>query len=296
MNQNNLYPQFPLYIPSKGRADICLTSKALTEMKVKHYVVVEPQEIQQYKKYISSFGQILELNLEYKKKYELCDDLGLSKSTGPGPARNFIWDHSIKNGFKYHWVMDDNIKYFARMYKNKRIKIISPMFWRAMEDFCLRYENVAMAGPCYLMFAFRQHGMEKMPPFILNTRIYSCNFIKNDVHFRWRGRYNEDTILSLDMLKAGYCTVQFYAFLQNKLKTQLLKGGNSEEFYFKEGTENKSKMLLNIHPDVTKVIYRFGRIHHHVNYNQFRENKLKKKRNLIIEKEKFKLIMKKVII
>lgn len=277
--KNDLNPQFPLYIPSKGRAKTCLTSHALSEMGVPHHVVVEPSDFREYKKFVGGLAQIIELDMIYKEKYELCDDLGLSKSTGPGPARNFIWDHSISNGFSHHWVMDDNIKYFARMLRNKRIKCNTGAFWRAQEDFCLRYDNVAMAGPCYVMFAFRGE-MEKLPPFITNTRIYSCNFIRNDVPFRWRGRYNEDTILSLDMLKAGWCTIQFYAFLQNKLRTSVLRGGNSGEFYDKEGTRPKSEMQVKVHPDVSKVVHRFGRIHHHVDYNPFRKNKLRRKKGL----------------
>lgn len=107
-----------------------------------------------------------------------------------------------------------------------------------------------------------------------NTRIYSCNLIRNDIPYRWRGRYNEDTDLSLRILKDGFCTIQFNAFLQGKVVTQQIKGGNTEVFYSKEGTFNKSKMLEELHPDVAKVVYKFGRIHHFVDYTPFKKNKL----------------------
>jgi len=45
--------------------------------------------------------------------------------------------------------------------------------------------------------------------------------IRNDVPYRWRGRYNEDTDLSLRMLKDRWCTIQFNAFLQGKAATPL---------------------------------------------------------------------------
>jgi len=283
--------RFPLYIPSKGRHEYMMTSKHLTAMGLSHFVIVEPNECEAYIRAIDKMGlkaKVLELDLSYKEKYELCDDYGLTKSTGPGPARNFAWDHSIKNGFSYHWVMDDNINEFYRLNKNKRIRVRSPGFWQAMEDFVLRYKNIGMAGPNYRMFA---PSRQKMPPFTTNTRIYSCNFIRNDCGFRWRGRYNEDTILSLDMLKAGWCTVQFNAFLQEKKGTQLLKGGNTDEFYHKEGavpsgeryadtgTLAKSQMQVKVHPDVSKIVYKFGRIHHHVDYSGFKNRKLIKKTN-----------------
>jgi len=284
------YPQFPLYIPSKGRHEYMVTSKALSKMGVRHYVVAEPQEVDAYRK--ASEGllcEIVELDLSFKENYELCDSLGLSKSTGPGPARNFAWEHSKTLGFDWHWVMDDNLQYFARMTRNERIKTNSPAMWRAMEDFVLRYKNVGMAGPNYSMFAF---GASKLPPFITNTRIYSCNLIRNDLIYRWRGRYNEDTILSLDMLKAGWCTIQFNAFLQGKMGTQVLKGGNTDEFYHAEGkvqqgqkyadtgTLAKSQMLVDVHPDVSKLVKKFSRWHHAVDYSPFKNQKLIKKDGL----------------
>jgi hypothetical protein len=240
-----------------------ITSKALTAMGVQHNIVVEPQEVAQYKAAVQKMGlltNVIELDMSYKGKYQLCDAHGLSKSTGSGPARNFIWDHSVSQGHKWHWIMDDNIKAFYRMTKNVRIETTSPSIWKAMEDFVLRYTNVAMAGPNYAMFAF---GASAIPAFITNTRIYSCNLIRNDVPFRWRGRYNEDTIMSLDMLKAGWCTIQFNAFLQGKLRTQTIKGGNTDELY-KHGTMDKSQMLVREHPDVAEVKFKFGRWHHHV--------------------------------
>ena len=100
--------------------------------------------------------------------------------------------------------------------------------------------------------------------------------------YRWRGRYNEDTDLSLRMLKDGYCTVQFNFLLQGKMGTQQLKGGNTEEFYANEGTKNKSQMLEDMHPDVASVVYKFGRWHHHVDYTPFKNNKLKRKEGIII--------------
>lgn len=266
-------PQFPLYIPSKGRAEYMITSRALTEMGVHHNIVVEPQEVEKYEAAVRKMGlltRVIQLDMSYKGKYELCDQHGLTKSTGSGPARNFIWDHSIAAGHKWHWIMDDNIKAFYRMTRNVRIKTTSPSFWRAMEDFVLRYTNVAMAGPNYAMFAF---GASALPPFIINTRIYSCNLIRNDVPFRWRGRYNEDTIMSLDMLKAGWCTIQFNAFLQGKLRTQTIKGGNTDELY-KQGTMDKSQMLVREHPDVAEVKFKFGRWHHHVDYTRFKTRRL----------------------
>ena len=263
-------PQFPLYIPSKGRHDSRLTVKTLDAMGVPYHVIVERQQFDEYASVIDP-AKLLVLPTSYQDEYDTFDGLGATKSRGPGPARNFAWAHSVAAGAAWHWVMDDNINGFYRFNRNLKVPTTSGAIFRAMEDFCLRYRNIAMAGPQYHMFVSRKN---RRPAFVANTRIYSCNLIRNDAPFRWRGRYNEDTDLSLRMLKAGWCTVQFNAFLQYKVTTQLLAGGNTAEFYAKEGTSEKSQMLVDMHPDVARLAHRFGRDHHFVDYKPFRRNRL----------------------
>lgn len=265
-----MQPQFPLYIVSKGRSDTRLTARSLEEMNTPYFIVIERQEFDKYAAVIDP-KKILILDPKYQDEYDTFDKLGKTKSKGPGPARNFAWDHSISLGYKWHWVMDDNIRGFYRLNKNLKVPMGDGTCFRVMEDFVLRYKNIGMAGPNYCMFAPRK---TKVPPFVMNTRIYSCNLIRNDVPFRWRGRYNEDTDISLNLLKSGWCTVQFNAFLQNKIATQLIKGGNTEAFYSKEGTMPKSTMLYRMHPDVTKVVHRFQRWHHYVDYSKFKKMQL----------------------
>ena len=266
-------PKYPIYIVSKGRWKSRLTSKALERMQVPYYIIIEKQE---YKKYVSviSKKKILILPQSFLDDYDTCDNLGNSKSKGPGAARNFAWEHSIKNGYSYHWVMDDNIDMFFRFNKNLKVPVADGTIFRCMEDFIERYTNIAMAGPQYFMFVSRK---SKLPPYILNTRIYSCNLIRNDVPYRWRGRYNEDTDLSLRMLKNKWCTILFNAFTQNKMTTQTVEGGNTKEFYAKEGTLSKSEMLKQMHPYLTRVVWKFNRWHHHVYYRHFKRNKLIRK-------------------
>jgi len=269
-----------------------MTSDALTLCKIPHTIVIEPQEIDNYRRTTKDnpLVTLLELDMSYKEKYDVCDNLGLTKSTGPGPARNFIWDHSISLGYDWHWIMDDNIRCFYRLHNNVRHLIHTGSGFAAMEDFCLRYTNLYMAGPNYRMFV---PGKQKRPPFVMNTRIYSCNLIRNDIPYRWRGRYNEDTDLSLRILKDGFCTVQFNAFLQDKIATQQIKGGNTGEFYAKEGTSPKSNMQYALHPDCTKLVIRFGREHHYVDYTRFKKNRLIRRANYRPPKEnpyKMKLV------
>lgn len=263
-------PNFPVYIVSKGRATNGLTTRALHEMGVPHFIVVEKQELDDYRNG-RCFGDLLVLPNNYKEEYELCDDLGFTKSTGPGPARNFCIDHSKSLGFTHHWVMDDNIDAFHYLNKNEKFEVRTGSTLKAAEDFVLRYFNVPVAGLNYYSFCKKT---VKVAPYTLNTRIYSCLLIQNNSGYKWRGRYNEDTDLSLRVLKDGHCTIQFNAFLCGKITTQRMKGGNTDDFYEPDGTLPKSQMLADLHPDVAKVVFRFNRWHHHVDYSRFKNNRL----------------------
>jgi len=263
-------PKYPVYIVSKGRSDNGLTTKSLDKMGVNHYIVVEAHEAAEYKE--KTNAEILVLPSRYLNDYDTCDELGNTRSKGPGAARNFCLDHSKNNGFNRHWVMDDNLDAFHRLNDNEKYEVETGATLRASEDFVDRYSNVPVAGLNYYSFCKKT---DKVPPFIKNTRIYSCLLIDNNAGYRWRGRYNEDTDLSLRVLKDGLCTIQFNAFLCGKVTTQRMKGGNTKEFYAEEGTLPKSQMLADLHPDVAKVKWMFNRWHHKVDYSEYKKNKLK---------------------
>lgn len=271
-------PKHPVYIVSKSRFEKRPTSDALCKMGVPHYIVVEQHQYEDYKSRVDpKWVTVLVLDQKFLDEYEVCDEHGDTKSKGPGAARNFVWQHAIDNGAEYHWVMDDNAVDFNRVWRNKRPKCMTGACLRAMEDHVERYDNVYIAGPNYRFFCVPK---ATFTPIIFNTRIYSCLFIKNHIYdkngkrYYWRGRYNEDTDLSLRVLKDGHATMQFNSFLFNKLVTQAMQGGNTEAFYGKEGTKPKSDMLKALHPDETEVVFKFGRWHHEVDYSKYKTNPL----------------------
>jgi hypothetical protein len=282
-------PTHPVYIVSKGRADSMITSKSLARMKVPHYIVIEPQDKEAYEKALDNF--------KIRDYVTLIVAPFSNHGDGPGRARNFAWDHSITIGAKKHWVLDDNISDFYRLHKNQRIRVESGVIFKAAEDFVDRFENVPISGFQYRFFIAPN---QSYPPYVKNTRIYSTLLIDNNCKHRWRGRYNEDTDICLRVLKDGDCTIQFNAFLQGKAATQTVKGGNTEEFYHKEGieknhwvdgvnaegTRNKSEMLVRMHPDVARMVWRYKRWHHYVDYSPFKKNELRYKKDITLPQGK----------
>jgi len=275
-------PKYPIYIISKGRYKLRHTSKALEKIGVPYRIVIEPQEFDLYSKVID-IKKILVLPFS---------NLG----QGGIPARNWVWDHSTKEGHERHWIMDDNIRSFFRFNNNLKYYVGDGTVFKIMEDFVERYENVLMAGPNYHTFVDQRNS--KIKPFRLNTRVYSCILLDNKTNYRWRGRYNEDTDLSLRILKDGHCTILFNAFLASKMGTMILKGGNTDELYKQkngfDGRLEMAKSLQKQHPDVCRITKKWNRWQHHVDYSKFKNNKLIRKKDLQIDNKinnyKMKLI------
>ena len=254
-------PEYPVYVISKGRWESRLTSKALERLRVPYSLVVEPQEFDAYAAVIDP-AEILVLPFS---------DLG----QGSILARDWVWEHAIESGAKRHWILDDNIRDFRRLHGSKRYRVGDGTTFRAAEQFVDRFENVGLAGMHYSTFAATHPTRALTKPFLLNTRLYSCILILNELPLRWRGRYNEDTDLSLRVLKAGWCTVLFYAFLADKQTTMTMKGGNTDELYQGDGRLEMARSLQRQQPDVTRISRKWGRGQHHVDYRSFRANRLR---------------------
>jgi len=259
-------PRYPIYIPSKGRWESRLTSKALEKMKVPYKIVVEPSEYDNYAKVINP-KKILVLPK---------DDMKLIGS------RCWIMEHSIKKGFARHWQLDDNIRGFLRLNKNMHYPVASGTIFRCVEDFTDRYTNVAYSGLQYDFFSCRK---DPQPPFFLNTRIYSCTLVNNSIPYRWRSIYNDDTDVCLMALKDRWCTILVNAFAQCKATTMTVKGGNTENLYLiEDGRLKMAEALQKLYPAITEVVWKFHRWQHSVDYRPFAKNRLIHKEGLIIPK------------
>ena len=268
-----LNPKNPIFVISKGRWDSRLTSKTFERTNIPYRIVIEPQEYDDYVKFINK-DKIIKLPFS---------NLG----QGSIPARNFVWDFAIKEGHKKHWIIDDNIYDFYRFNRNAKNIVEDGTIFKCAEDFVDRYENIMLSGFNYCKFCI---ASEKYPPYLFNTRIYSTILIDHRLDLRWRGKYNEDTDLSIRTLKLGHCTVQFNAFLAEKATTMRLKGGNTDSIYqnenldYQDGVLEKSKSLQEQHPDVAKVVWRWNRWHHFVDYSVFKRNKPIFKKDIKIPK------------
>ena len=251
-------PNFPIYVISKGRPN-CITAKALNKLCLDYKIIVEKEEAQEYKKihndrvFVGDFDNYNQSSI---------------------PVRNYI-DRICSSD--YYWILDDNIEDFNILHSNQKYVSRTGSIFSATEDFIQRFKNVGQAGFNYYSFAKKN---DCVPPYYTNTRIYSCilmnkntnEIIKSKYGQLWRGRYNEDTDLSIRILKENYCTVLMNCFLAGKVTTQRMKGGNTDNVY----TDDDNRFLFadslrQKHPDIVRVTKKFGRYHHQVNYKIFKQ-------------------------
>lgn len=248
------------------------TVKTLEEMKIKYNIFVEPDEFDEYKKVCK--GNVIKLPDNYHNYKQ-----------GGIPARNFIkwYSTNILNEEK-HWIIDDNIDGFYRYHMNKKIKILSGCIFKSVEQFCLRYINIGVAGFNYSCML--PEISQNRPPINFNKKAYSCLLITNNLD-NWEGIYNEDIDLCLRLLKKGFVNLEFQHILINKKESGSIKGGNTNTIYEDDTQENKEDRkqmgykkkvdyLIAKHPDI-KIEYKElkgKKYHHNVDYSLFENNQL----------------------
>jgi len=199
-------------------------------------------------------------------------------------TRNYIWDYAAARGHEWFWTFDDNIDGLYRFNNNLKTPCADATVLAVVEDFAARYENTAIVGLNYFMFVKRKYVI---PPYILNTRIYSNMLIRTDA----RGRegapyrnvtfYNDDTDLCLRVLKDGWCTVLFNAFLVYKHTTMTVRRGMTDYYEKTNQRREFADELQRAHPDLVTVTQKWGRWHHQVDYSRFTQQ-LRRRTDVVV--------------
>lgn len=283
-------PKYPIYIITKGRWEKTLTIDTLEEMGIDFNICVEPDE---YDNYISN------PKIDKNKVIKLPENFSERKQGGI-PVRNFVWQHSIDNGHKKHWIIDDNIDGFYRWNENVQKRVKDGVVFRIMEDYSDMWENLGLTSCQYASFV---PGIDTgRGAVIRNTRTYSCILINTELldkrlEERWRGTYNEDTDLTLRVLSTkDLCTANFNSILSGKQTTGTMKGGNTTTIYeFGEdkqenakftGLQKKFDELKENWGDIIKFTnkkHKDGRPHHHISYTKLFKQPLILKEGIVRE-------------
>jgi hypothetical protein len=247
-------PRYPVFIPSKARAQEPLTIKMFQKDGVPFRVVVEPQEREAYAKVV---GEESVLTLPESGR-------GLTYS------RNWIKAHATEEGHERHWQFDDDIRYMNRLHRGLRLPCTSRGAIAAAEDFSDRYENVGLTSfnsSFFITTYANGTSCQPWPPFYRNCRCYTVFLVSNTMRdaagalINFRGRFNEDTDMSLQTIGAGHCTI----LLIVTPATMTSKGGQTA-IYTNDGRLRMSRELERHWPGVVETTRRFSRPQHRVKH------------------------------
>tara|TARA_B000000557_G_scaffold256337_1_gene248418 strand:- start:657 stop:1523 length:867 start_codon:yes stop_codon:yes gene_type:complete len=231
---------YPIYVPSKARADVKLTTQALADVGLDFYVVVEPQDAGLYlKHYDMKQLVIMEMN-----------------DQGIGYVRNACKKHSISIGADFHWQVDDNIKDFRVREGGKNVVKNTRNVFAAAEHYMSHFDNIGIGSLSHSIFAFARNTHVSV-----NRQAYSCVLVNNSLDIWYRHDCIEDTDYSLQVLDKGYCTILFNKLLMGKAATGQYKGGNTDTVHAGDGRLIRSRKLQEYWPGAFKVVKKKERWH-----------------------------------
>jgi hypothetical protein len=214
----DLHTQFPISIISYKRAnEYGRTHKYLTKCKIQHYLFVEPDEYDEYEKW-------------YDKSYcWLIKGKNFSQQNmGSTPMRNFILDYWNDKGLERVWLLDDNIKYYKRLYQGVKNEIYSVEIFKSLEKYITNYENVGLVSHNFNP-EVREGDMRTC--IVKNGKGFSSMLIKCDPEIRFRYKHQEDHLISMEYIEKGYCNLCFNNVVYDKNTSGMDKGGNREGIY-----------------------------------------------------------------
>jgi hypothetical protein len=218
-------PKYPIAILSFNRYNVYgRTHILLTKLKIKHYLFVEPFELEQYANWY---------NPEYCWLIPYDKDLHL-QNMGSTPARNFILNYfKHKEGGRV-WMLDDNIKDYKRLYSGVKNNIESAEIFTSIEDYVDRYNNVGIASHNFQPYV-NEGGNRTI--LIKNGKCYSSMLIPTNVPIRFEHKHQEDNFISIKYVCEGYTNLCFNHITYNKNTSGLDKGGNTK-FIYKEDEDD----------------------------------------------------------
>lgn len=284
---------FNIYIPSYQRASISLTAKTLDSFGIiNYYICIDPSQYEEYRKYHDRRHLIIrDPSFKSENKVDLISSVKCPDYLHGGSGVFNSMLYISKNvGEDMYFTMDDDFGCFGiRSYRGKgraprnvpynkddyfRASRLTPevfdlkKFFGELGDF---YKKVRNRG----MLAFEKYGLSYTAPigFRLGTRSYSCYLTDSHTQLDHKGQHNNDTIVSIANSQAGLLNMIFHGIQYSSADTQSSQGGVTE-VYRRFGTLDKSKCLVQAHPDISKISFVFNRIHHVCDFTKYGEMRM----------------------
>jgi len=228
--------QFPIYIPSKGRADNCRTANRLVDLGCSNFkIVVEPNDYDGYAAHYST-DHLLTLDVN---------------DHGCGYVRQWIKTHSVSRGTQFHWQLDDDLTFKKRIDgKTVTQHDAALTMLREVEDVVGRFINIGIAGLRHATFAYTQTDYVS-----INKQVASCVLVNNSTKARYRRGIVEDTDYSMSVLTEGFCTLLFNTLLYSGPPQGTQTGGHTGSAEFDDPAKDQNRELVRRWPGAFQIEY-----------------------------------------
>lgn len=264
-----------IYIISKGRPD-CLTAQTLTKLNYPGdwFIVcgTNDETLELYKKRWGESRIIVFDWYEQIKETDTLDNFGFEKmASGASPVRNATIEISRRRGEKRHWQLDDDYRSFWLtdtdcIHKTKIEDGAKLQWWMCRIAKFAEQCNIPNCG-------FALGTIESAPENALNlgTRVFNAhNQSSTGLATRWRSRLNDDLINAIETHRLGQKTEFTFLFLCLTMPPSQQEEGGLSDIYRAEGTVRKSAYPILLAPNATRLIIKFGRYHHKVDWKKIR--------------------------
>lgn len=197
---------YPVFVPSRHRADIATTPDLLAASGVPYHLVVEPHDADAY---VERYGAERVLVMDK-------NDQGIAY------ARNWLMDRARAAGMEYVWQLDDDMRRFGVRRNGKRVMIPARAALAYMELLVDSFDNIGGANVMNGAYAF---SYDNKPALSTNGMVYCVQLLRTNVAPRFRGHLMDDTDYSMQLLTQGYCTLVSRRVVHEQPSTSVQAGG-----------------------------------------------------------------------
>ena len=270
-----------IYIISKGRPQ-CQTAVTLTKINYPgQWFIVCGNNDETLPEYKKKWGEDRVLVFDWYqqiKETDTLDNFGFdSMPSGAVPVRNATIDISRSRGERRHWQFDDDYNGFsltnANLIKKKRLEGEELQWWMC--------RIAKFADNCGLPnCGFSLGTIESAPDNAkkLGTRVFNAhNQSSTGLATRWRSRLNDDLMNAIETHRLGQKTEYSFHFLALTMPPSQQEAGGLSDIYRDEGTVRKSAYPILLAPNAAKLVIKFGRYHHAVNWKKIRAKVISEK-------------------
>lgn len=273
-----------IYVPSYERAGTADTPKLFDSWGLKnYYLLIDPSQYMAYREHYP-LQRLVIRDIGFREPRLLQPHSSLRRPmamAGHAPLCNSTLALSRSLGETHFTFADDDIRklvlkarkqfapaepydrgnYYYTTRLDASVNFDFQSFWHGLETLMKRIRNPGFIGPEMYGTAFTEPVR-----FRTGTRVYSFYLTSNATQIAHSGAQNNDVITSIELSRRGLVNLLLEGFFYDSAPTQA--GGGQTAVYETFGTFEKSTVLATAQPAVSRIIYRYSRIHHQCDFRR----------------------------